>query len=208
LSRQHENDKIDKFLYCLCVFCSSSDAVPHTFLKLAENLAKQMIEKKWGLVFGGGNVGLMGSLSRYIKANGGYIIGVITERILRFGVEQQNIDKMIVTKTMRERKAIMEEKSDAFVILPGGFGTLEELSEVITLKELGEHDKPIVILNHEGFFDSLIMFYEEMYKLQFAKPEFRDLYHISPTIEDAMYYLSNYKAQTIPVKWFGNYQKK
>jgi len=194
--------------YLIGIFCSSSDAVPKTYLQLAEDFAKVMLEKNWGLVYGGGDVGLMGSVARFLSENNGYVLGVITKRILKFGVQSKEFNDMIVTDTMRERKAIMEERADAYVILPGGFGTLEELSEVITLKELGEHNKPIVILNYEGFYDPLLQFYEKMYEQKFAKQEFRKLYHVAPTINDAVDYIVNYKEETLPIKWYEDYKRK
>ena len=109
---------------------------------------------------------------------------------------------MIFTSTLRERKALMEQRADAFVVLPGGFGTLEETVEIITLKQLQQHRKAVVILNAHGFYDPLHALFEHFFEQHFAKESSRALYHFAPTVEDAFEYLDSYVPAVIPTKWF------
>ena len=135
----------------ICVFCSSSDVIDKIYFKETEKLAIKIAEKNHTLVFGGSNVGLMKKLAETIKENSGASIGVIPQRILDNNLGCKLVDELIVTSDMNTRKAKLAELADVFIALPGGFGTLEELSEVITAKHLGYHNKPIVILNINGF---------------------------------------------------------
>lgn len=152
----------------ITVFCASSNHVDSRFTKVAERMGYQLANRNITLVYGGGDVGLMGIMARAVHANGGRVVGVIPYALRSMeGVAYEVADELIMTDTMRERKAKMYERADAFVALPGGIGTLEEFMEVITLKKLGYHDLPITLVNTDGFYDRLLELFSEMIDSQF-----------------------------------------
>lgn len=186
----------------ICVFCSSSNAVADVYVNEAISLAKLIGQNEQTLINGGANVGLMHTtLETAVKA-GAKTIGVIPEKLKGHNLVSENAQQLIVSKDMMERKAIMRELADAFVALPGGFGTLEEILEVITLKQLDYHNKAIVFLNTNGFYDDLFRQFERSYEEHFAKPNYRELYHIAQTSEEVMNYLASYTPPTPVNKWY------
>ncbi len=186
----------------ICVFCSSSDVVDESYSFIAKNLAEKIAEQNFNLVYGGANVGLMKAVAATAQSNGAKVTGVIPERIKEKGLADNSIDELIVTPDMHSRKAKLEEISDAFIALPGGFGTLEELAEIITLRQLEYHYKPIVILNHNNFYDNLIHFFETLYKEKFAKEEYREVYFVANSADEALKYIKEYKPKKNITKWF------
>lgn len=185
----------------ICVFCSSSDAIDPIYFAYATALGEAMAERGHSLIFGGGTVGLMGAVARAVRQGGGYVFGVVPERLRIPGVVYDHADELIVTETMRQRKQIMEDNADAFITLPGGIGTLEEVLEIITLKQLGYHTKAVVLFNGAGFFDPLLAQLDQIVAQQFAKPEMRLLYHVSPAVDDALTHIERYEPPAIPRKW-------
>jgi len=170
----------------ICVYCSSSDSIADTYPPVARALGRELGRRGHSLVYGGGAVGLMGVLAHATRKAGGEIAGVIPSKLQdREGIAY-DADELIVTETMRERKGIMVRRADAFVVLPGGYGTLEEFMEVLTLKQLGYHDPPISILNVDGFFDTLLDFFGELREGQFARKAITDLVHVVSTPEEAL----------------------
>lgn len=141
--------------FAVCVFCASSEAVGTPDREVAADLGRAIAEEGWELVYGGGNVGLMGEVARAALAGGGRVTGVIPHRLADREIALEHVTELIRTETMRERKHIMDARSDAFVVLPGGIGTLEELVEILTLKQLGFHDRPVVLLDPTGFWAPL-----------------------------------------------------
>lgn len=186
----------------LAVYCSSSDVIHQDYFVAAIKLGKAMAENDYQLVYGGGMVGLMGAVARSVKDNGGKTLGVVPKALNIDKVVNDIDDELIVTVGMRERKAIMDEKACAFVGLPGGFGTFEEMFEVLTLKQLGYHNKAIVFLNIRGYYNHLLDMFEHIYAEGFAKEQYRVLYHVSESVEDALKYLKNYQPHKLPDKWF------
>lgn len=186
----------------LAVYCSSSDVIHQDYFKAAHELGQQMAIKGFQLVYGGGAVGLMGEVARSLKSQGGKTIGVVPKALNIDQVVNDIDDELIITDGMRERKAIMDERADAFIGLPGGFGTLEEMFEVLTLKQLAYHNKPIVFLNIRGYYSHLFEMFEHIYEEQFAKEQYRILYHISDSVEDCMNYINTYQPPQLPDKWF------
>lgn len=186
----------------ICVFCSSSDVVDESYFFIAKNLAEKIASEKFNLVYGGSNVGLMNAIAVNAKQNGAKVIGVIPEKIFEKGLGSDFLDQLIVTPDMHSRKAKLEELSDAFIAMPGGFGTMEELAEVITLRQLEYHYKPIVILNHNNFYDKLIEFFEVLYAEKFAKKEYKDVYFVANNVDQAIDYIINYKPVKNITKWF------
>jgi uncharacterized protein (TIGR00730 family) len=181
----------------ICVYSSSSSIVDKKYFVAARELGTKMAQRGMGLIFGGGMVGLMGETARAVHGANGKVVGVIPEALNEKGIVYENCDELIVTKGLRERKAIMDERADAFIALPGGFGTLEELLEIITLKQLRYHNKPVVVLNIDGFYDGLIQVFENIIQLKFAKVISRDLYHVAENVDEALSYIENY----VPVQW-------
>jgi uncharacterized protein (TIGR00730 family) len=186
----------------ICVFSSSSDAVAPAYFKAASELGQRMAEHGHTLVYGGSNTGLMGELARGVHAGKGKVIGVIPESIRARGVAYDLADEMIVTADLRARKAVMENRSDAFIALPGGFGTLEEVSEVLTLKQLQLHVKPVVLVNTLGFYDKLLALYDHFYAEHFAKEQYRKLYYVAPDVASAIEHIETYQPPHLESKWF------
>ena len=185
----------------ICVYASSSDAVEPVFFETADRLGRLLGQKGYGLVYGAGQVGLMGKLADGAREEGGRIIGVIPEALNLKGVVYEHCDELIVTADMRKRKDEMDKRADAFIALPGGFGTLEELLEVITLKQLHYHDRAIVILNTAGFYDALIAQFEVSITRRFAKEQCRKLYTVCDTPESAVGHIENYRPPVLENKW-------
>lgn len=186
----------------ICVYCSSSDALEKQYYELASVLGSLFYRHNKTLVYGGASVGLMGVVANKVLADGGSVIGVIPELIHSKGISNTKCTELIVTENMRERKAKMENISDAFIAMPGGFGTLEEISEIITAKQLNIIDKPVVFLNIDGFYDSLFSFFDGMFEKNFTKKEYRNLYYFTDSADDAMQYICNYKSFVHTDKWF------
>jgi cytokinin riboside 5'-monophosphate phosphoribohydrolase len=186
----------------ICVFCSSSNAVDDIYFGMAQNLGFLMASENWNLIYGGANVGLMDCLAQEVKKNGGKITGIIPEKIHAKGLSSGVCDELVICKTMGERKMLMHERSDAFVVLPGGFGTLEEMLEVITLKQLDYHRKPIVVINTNHFYDDLMNLFEKLYSEQFAKDNYRNLFAIVDSPLEAINYIKNYTHSDLGAKWF------
>jgi uncharacterized protein (TIGR00730 family) len=139
----------------VCVYCSSSRDVSDGLRALAEEVGSGLAARGWAMVYGGGAVGLMGSAARAALAGGAHVTGVIPDRLIDREVALHDVTELIRTATMRERKQLMDDRSDAFLILPGGIGTLEELIEMVSLRQLGYHDRPIVVLDADGFWKPL-----------------------------------------------------
>lgn len=185
----------------ICVYASSSDAVEPVFFETAERLGRLIGRKGYGLVYGAGQVGLMGALADGARAEGGRITGVIPEALNLKGVVYEHCDELIVTADMRKRKDEMDKRAGAFIALPGGFGTLEELLEVITLKQLRYHERAIVILNTGGFYDALIGQFETSIERRFAKDQCRKLYAVCDSPESAVTHIETYRAPVLTTKW-------
>jgi uncharacterized protein (TIGR00730 family) len=186
----------------ICVFCSSSDAVDGAYASVAAEMGALIGRGGHTLVYGGGRVGLMGAAARSARQNGARVIGIIPEFMNRPGVPDLDCDELQYTPDMRERKARMMAMADAFVALPGGFGTLEEMSEVITQKQFELLKAPLVAVNTRGFFDHLAAFFEEFYEQKFAKPAFRATCPFVASPAEAMSYIASYTPPAATSKWF------
>lgn len=185
----------------ICVYCSSSNYLEQKFYSVAEEIGEKMAKSGYNLVYGGTTIGCMGKVAENVIKYGGEVIGVIPKRIEEKGLTHPNASKVIITKDMRERKAKMEELADMFIALPGSFGTLEEISEIIVAKQLSYHQKAIVFLNVDEFYKPLFDMFEKYYKLGFAREANRELYHISNNVDDALEYLKSYKAKEFIFKY-------
>jgi uncharacterized protein (TIGR00730 family) len=186
----------------ICVYCSSSDAVDRIYFDAAEEVGRAIAARKDVLVYGGSDVGLMGALAKSAKSGGAKVLGVMPAGIADHGIAFRGADELIVTDTVRERKAIMERRSDAFVALPGGFGTLEELLEILTLKQLHYHSKPVVLFDTGGFYQPLLALFGRLYEARFAKSETSKLYGVRSTVDGLFDYLDRYEPERVDSKWF------
>jgi uncharacterized protein (TIGR00730 family) len=184
----------------VCVYCSSSASIDPAHLVAAEELGRLLGKAGHQLVWGGASLGLMGEVARAVRAAGGRTVGVIPEALVAREVADHDADELIVTTDMGGRKAEMGRRADAFVALPGGFGTLEELLEQITLRLLGYHDKPIVLLDVDGFWQPLLAVFEQLYEDRFARPESRQAYAVAATPPEALALLDE-APSPLPGKW-------
>ena len=187
----------------ICIFASSSESLEQPFYELAESLGRAVASSGAGMVFGGGSRGLMGAVARGTAQAGGRITGVIPEKLNRPGVAYPGCTRLIETPTMHVRKQTMEDLSDAFIALPGGFGTLEEVLETITLRQLGYHEKPVVLLNYGGFYDSLLEQFERLYAESFASVAYRNAYRVAQSVEEAVRLVYTFRPVTLPDKLGG-----
>lgn len=186
----------------ICVFSSSSSAVNSVYRDTAIDLGERLGKEGFDLTFGGANVGLMGVIAKTAQDHGARVTGVVPRSLVEKGIAYQEADELIVSNNLRDRKEIIESKSDAFIALPGGFGTLEEIMEIITLKQLQLHNKPIVFINTNDYYDNLIAQFEIGYLENFAKKDFKELYYVSKFAEDAIDYIKRYTPKQLPGKWF------
>ena len=170
----------------ITVYCSSSDQIDRGYFDAAEALGAALGARGDTLVYGGGRIGLMGALARAVHAHGGRVVGVIPESMKSVEVAYTEADELLVTETMRQRKQLMEDRGDAFVVLPGGFGTLEELLEIITGRVLRHHAKPVVLLNCQGFYDHLLELFDRLYATGFARRKDFPAYHVAADAPDAL----------------------
>lgn len=184
----------------LCVYCGSRTGEGGDFEKLAQNMGDIMADNEIGLVFGGGGIGLMGVIARRIMASDGRVIGVIPEHLDRIEIGFRGGTELHVVKSMHERKKLMFDLSDAMVVLPGGLGTLDELFEIITWSQLDLHEKPIIIVNHAGFWDPLIALIDHVIEQGFAAPECRDLFTVVTSVEEVIPAFRAHKLPTRPAE--------
>ncbi|WP_299577614.1 TIGR00730 family Rossman fold protein [uncultured Sunxiuqinia sp.] len=191
----------------VCVFSSSSNAIDPVYIHEAVKLSHLIGQKKMTLVNGGANVGLMETVLKEVVTSGGKTIGILPEKLNGHKLASEYAQELIISKDMMERKSLMRELSDAFIALPGGFGTLEEILEVITLKQLDYHKKAIVFVNTNGFYDHLFQQFERSFNENFAKASYRDLYFVAKDSEEAINYLLNYAPPAPVNKWYKVPQK-
>lgn len=170
----------------ICVFCGSASGVDPAYAKAARQTGEQLVQRGFGLVYGGGHVGLMGVVADAVLAQGGYVFGVITEDLMGREVGHRGLSELQIVRTMHERKTIMAERADAFLILPGGIGTLEEFFEEWTWAVLGDHTKPIGLVNTAGYYDDLITFLDHMVQQGFLKEKYRRLLIVGSTVEETL----------------------
>ena len=192
----------------ICVYGASSDEIAEKYKKEIYGLGEEMARRGMGLVYGGGAQGLMGAVARGMHDHGGKILGVAPDFFQVDGVLFEECDDFIYTKTMRERKQIMEDNADAFIMTPGGFGTFEEFFEIITLKQLERHFKAIVIYNVDGYYDAMIRLIEQSIEQKFTKPACRQLYEIVTSANQALDYIENYKPVRLGVKNLRNVESQ
>ena len=180
---------VPQALRSITVFCSSSKELPALYYRAGEDLGAAIARNGWTLVYGGNRIGLMASVADAARAAGGKVLGITPQLMLDHGIGDDLCDELVVTPGMRERKALLEQRGDAFVALPGGLGTFEELFEVLVGRLLGYHDKPIVLLNVEGYYDRLIAAVEHGIDEGFIKPRARRAWFVAPDVAAAVNFL-------------------
>jgi uncharacterized protein (TIGR00730 family) len=168
----------------LCVYCGSSTKLDSKYYLEAEAVGRAMVANGWGLVYGGGNVGMMGSVAQAVKEAGGHVVGVIPEFMKERELAYHEADELITVASMRDRKRVMEERASAFLALAGGIGTLEELTEIMTLRYINRIDKPVVVYNQGGFYDDLLRFFERMTRERFKSAGMHDLFGVAGSVSD------------------------
>lgn len=186
----------------LCVYCASSDRLDPKYYAAAAELGTEMVRRGWGLVYGGGKTGMMGAIARAVKREGGHVVGVIPEFMKARELAYDEADELVTVITMRERKLLMETRADAFVALPGGWGTLEEILEILTLRQLDVVKKPCVLLNQDGFYDPLLQLFQRMLADRFFKPSNMDLFRFAPDVPAVFSAIEHAAAAKAETKWF------
>ena len=181
----------------ICIFASSSDNIERSFFKSAYELGIEIGRAGYNIVYGGSTLGLMGEVTAGARSKGSDIIGVMPEKLYNMGISSGDCTKFILTKGMRERKEKMDKLSSALIALPGGFGTLEEMSEMIVQKQIGYNNKPIVIFNVNGYYDDLIAFFDSIIKKNFASKISEKLYFITNSPKDAVSYIKDYSGEQL-----------
>ena len=185
----------------VCVFCASSEKMESVYFEAATELGEEIVKNGWELLYGGTNCGLMREVSDAAKKAGGKVTGISPRCIVDRGVSAQGITELIVAPDMKERKSMMREQADAFIALPGGWGTLEEITEVITLKQLGVHNKPIVFINTNDFYEYFFLFINNIRKEGFVSNAYDGLYTVVNDVEEALAYIKKYKAKEFSSKY-------
>jgi uncharacterized protein (TIGR00730 family) len=186
----------------ITVYCSSSSAVNRTYFDAAEELGRAIAANNWKLVYGGNSVGLMAALSDSVRANGGKVIGVTPKLFIDKGIHDTQCEELLVTECMRTRKAAMEARGDAYIALPGGLGTFEEIFEIIVGKQLGYHNKPIVLLNINNYYSPMLEQLSQGIEQKFIKESIRDLFFVGDHVKSAVEHIQNFVARPVPDKWF------
>lgn len=166
----------------ICLYCGSRTGNDPAYAKLAEEFGQKLVTEGYDLVYGGGKVGLMGIAAQAVLKAGGHVTGIIPGGLFDREVAAEDVSDLRVVKTMHERKALMETLSDGFVAIPGGWGTLDELFEILTWKQIGIHNKPIGILNWNGFFDPIITQMDLMLEAGFVNADHRSLFVIASDV--------------------------
>ena len=190
-------------LKSVCVYCGSSDRVDERYKAAARNLGRLLANGSFSVVYGGGRVGLMGILADSALENKGSVVGIIPSHIREKEVDHPGLTELHVVDNMHSRKMMMFDRSDAFVILPGGLGTLDETFEIITWRQLGVHDKPIVLVNLNGYWDALLRMVDQMIDEGFANDSHRKLFRVVDTVDEVLPALETEPEPTIApdAKW-------
>ena len=189
----------------ICIYGASSNIIDPEYIVKTQDLGRKLAQKGHSLVYGGGAQGLMGAAARGFSEMGGNITGIAPTFFMNVdGILYDKCSEFIYTETMRERKQLMEDHSDAFIVTPGGIGTFEEFFEILTLKQLGRHNKPIIIYNLLGYFDCMNAMMENAIKGNFMKDTCRELYVFLDNPEDVIQYLEEYKSKKAQSKYYKN----
>jgi len=185
----------------ICIFCGSSFGARPVYRRAAQELGALLARRGLGLVFGGGGIGLMGAVADSVMEHGGEAIGVIPDGLMRREIGHRNITRLHVVESMHQRKAMMADLADAFIALPGGYGTLEEFCEIVTWSQLGIQKKPCGLLNIEGYWDGLLAFLDHAAEEAFLRPENRALVLVASTPEAMLDKIAAWRAPAHIESW-------
>jgi uncharacterized protein (TIGR00730 family) len=181
-----QNNEVDSILISsVCVYCGSSDAVEQKFKTMAHAVGTQLARRGLSLVYGGGHVGLMGIVADAALGNGGKVIGIIPEHLRCREPEHHGLTELHIVPDMHTRKRMMVDRADAFLVLPGGFGTLDETFEIITWKKLKLHNDPIILLNQDGYWNDMITLIDKTIAAGFSQSSDAELFEVATSMEDA-----------------------
>lgn len=186
---------------CVCVFCGSATGSNPVYAATARELGRALAAQQLALVYGGGRVGLMGEVATAALAGGGTVVGVLPRSLARKEIAQDDCTELVVVETMHERKALMADRADAFVALPGGFGTCDELFEILTWGQLGIHRKPVAVLNVAGFFAPLLAWLDHVVKEGLLRPKHRELLLVADTVPALLDALASWSPPEPTTKW-------
>lgn len=185
----------------VCVFCGSAAGSNPTYASAARELGVELVRRGLGLVYGGGKVGLMGEVAASVSRAGGTVVGVIPHALSVKEIAYTEATELVVVDTMHARKALMADRADAFVALPGGYGTCDELFEILTWAQLGIHRKPVGLLNVNGFFTRLLGWLDHVVGEGLLRPKHRDLVLVSDSVPDLLDRLASYVPPPPVTKW-------
>ena len=184
----------------VCIYGASSTQIDSRYIAATEELGEALARAGHSLVYGAGGAGLMGAAARGMTRGGGYIVGVVPSFLKVDGILYEHCDEMVYTETMRERKQIMDERSDAFIVTPGGIGTYEEFFEMYTLKQLGRHNKPIIIYNIGGYYDRLLDMLRFTVEEKFMQPMSMELLTVATTPQEVLAQLAQPVTDAVDIK--------
>ena len=173
---------MSQIMKSVCVYCGASSGAGDTFLKIATDVGRALGEHRIRLVYGGGGIGLMGAVADAALAAGGEVLGIIPEHLQQAELGHRGLTDLKIVDSMHTRKRMMFDLSEAFIVLPGGMGTLDETFEIITWRQLGMHDKPIILVNHEGYWDPFLQLIDHVINSGFARPAARQLFSVASNV--------------------------
>ncbi len=176
----------------IAVYCASSNDIDDVYLEFGEEVGRKIARKGHAIVYGGGNNGLMGRVSKGAREEGGLVVGVILDKFVEMGLADREISELVIKKDMRERKKGIEERADAHLFLPGGIGTLDEFFELLSLKFIGENSNPYVLLNFRDYFHGLLNMFERMEEERFLPIDRSELFFVTASVDTAMDYMENH----------------
>lgn len=179
----------------LCIFAGSSSGSRPDYIDLARRIGGMIAARGAGIVYGGGRIGLMGAAADGAKAGGGFVHGIIPRFLETLEVGHQGVDELTITETMQERKSLMYAESDGFLALPGGYGTMEELLEILTQRQLGLHQKPIYVFNQDGYWHPVLTMFQDAVDQGFVRPHQLGLVSALDSIDDVADMLDNFTAE-------------
>jgi uncharacterized protein (TIGR00730 family) len=182
----------------ICVYCASSERIDPRYIELATQVGTELARRGYGLVSGGGSVSCMGAVARAVRAGGGHTTGVIPQALVDMEVADGDADELVVTRDLRERKGEMDSRSDGFLALPGGLGTLDEIFEIWVSRTLGMHDKPLVVLDPDGVFAMMRAQVDDLVLRGFARPAVRDAIHWATEVGEAFDLLEAQQVRIVP----------
>jgi cytokinin riboside 5'-monophosphate phosphoribohydrolase len=178
-------------IHAITVYCSSSSDIAPAHFDAGRQLGAAIARNGWTLVYGGNRIGLMGTVADAAREAGGKVVGITPQLLVDHGIADEHCDELVVTAGMRERKALLEQRANAFIALPGGLGTFEEIFEIIVGRVLGVHDKPIVLLNVDNYYGPLLAAIEHGIAQHFIRPKARRAYFVADTVEAAIAHVRN-----------------